>query len=129
MSLEPEFESGVSLSGYLSAHVKSTISFGIDFNDEFATIDSRLVELVADGHVTFRAEAKTGSGGSSFCYGVDVGADIYATVEAPDMFSWALPKSPYMIFPVDDVTVFPSVLDREACSTSGSQRLIRRNNQ
>lgn len=123
MSLEPEFEYGVSLNGHLSAHVKPTITFGIDFNDKFATIDSCLVELVADGHVTFRAEAKTGSGGSSFCYGVDVGADIYATIDAPEMFSWALPRTPYMIFPVDDSTVFPSVLDGEAYSSAGSRRL------
>ncbi|KEY64330.1 hypothetical protein S7711_09875 [Stachybotrys chartarum IBT 7711] len=124
--LEPEFEYGVSLSGHISAHVKPTITFGIDWNSNFASLDSCAVNLVADGHVTFHAEAETGSGGSSFCYGVDVGGDLYATIDAPDMFSWALPESPFMLMPINDVTVFPSALDGEACTTSGSRRLLRR---
>ncbi|KAI8648647.1 Chitinase [Fusarium keratoplasticum] len=98
-TLEPEFEYGVSVSGHISAHVKPTITFGIDWNEKFTSLDSYAVNLVADGHVTFHAEAKAGSSGNSFCYGIDVGADLYATLEAPKMFSWALPKSPFMIMP------------------------------
>ncbi|KAH7134339.1 hypothetical protein EDB81DRAFT_95945 [Dactylonectria macrodidyma] len=41
------------------------------------------------------------------------------------MFSWALPASPFMIMPIDDVTIFPSRSDGEACSTSGSKKLRR----
>ncbi|KAH7146903.1 hypothetical protein B0J13DRAFT_664619 [Dactylonectria estremocensis] len=125
-TLEPEFEYGVSVSGHISAHVKPTITFGIDWNKKFASLDSCAVNLVADGHVTFHAEAKAGSSGSSFCYGVDIGADLYATLEAPDMFSWALPESPFMITKADDVTIFPTSLDGDACSTSGSSKLRRR---
>lgn len=124
--LEPEFEYGVSLSGHLSAHVKPTITFGIDWSDKFVSLDSCAVNLVADGHVTFHAKAETGSSGSRFCYGIDAGADLYATIEAPDMFSWALPESPFMIMPIDDVTIFPSGLDGEACSTSGNKKMFRR---
>lgn len=124
--LEPQFEYGVSVSGHISAHVKPTITFGIDWNSKFASLDSCAVNLVADGHVTVHAEAGTGSGGSSFCYGVDVGADLSATIDAPDIFSWALPGSPFMLMPIDDVTIFPSILDGEACAISGSRRLLRR---
>ncbi|KPM42249.1 hypothetical protein AK830_g4355 [Neonectria ditissima] len=125
-TLEPEFEYGVSVSGHISAHVKPTITFGIDWNKKFASLDSCAVNLVADGHVTFHAEAEAGSSGSSFCYGVDVGADLYATLEAPDMFSWALPESPFMITKADDVTIFPTSLDGDACTTAGSSKLRRR---
>ncbi|KAJ4319636.1 hypothetical protein N0V84_006272 [Fusarium piperis] len=124
--LEPEFEYGVSLSGHISAHVKPTITFGIDWNEKFTSLDSCAVNLVADGHVTFHAEAETGSGGSRFCYGVDVGADLYATIDAPEMFSWALPESPFMLMASKDVTIFPSGKN-EACTSPSSKTNRRRN--
>ncbi|RMZ85658.1 hypothetical protein DV737_g650, partial [Chaetothyriales sp. CBS 132003] len=76
--LAPEFEYGVSASGAIEAHVKPTVSFGIMFNKKIIS-SSATVNLVADGHVTFHTDASTGSSGSSFCYGVDAGADLYAT--------------------------------------------------
>ncbi|KAL6232550.1 hypothetical protein BDW75DRAFT_242829 [Aspergillus navahoensis] len=97
--LEPEFEYGFSLSGHLSAHVKPTLTFGIDWNEDFISIDSYAVSLVADGHVTFHAELESGSGGTSFCYGIDAGADLYATIDAPSAFDWALPSSAFEIVP------------------------------
>ncbi|RSL86747.1 hypothetical protein CDV31_016357 [Fusarium ambrosium] len=123
--LEPEFEYGVSVSGHISAHVKPTITFGIDWNEKFASLDSCAVNLVADGRVTFHAEAETGSSGSRFCYGIDVGADLYATVHAPEMFSWALPESPFMLMAANDVTIFPGDSKSEAC-TSPSKTNHRR---
>ncbi|KAL2752063.1 glycoside hydrolase family 18 protein [Sodiomyces alcalophilus JCM 7366] len=124
--LEPAFEYGVAVSGHLSAHVKPTVTFGIDWHSNFASLESCAVNLVADGHITFHAEAEAGSSGSRFCYGIDAGADIYATVEAPDMFSWALPESPFMIMPFDDVNIYPGSRGGEVCSTSGSRKLLRR---
>ncbi|EMD68575.1 glycoside hydrolase family 18 protein [Bipolaris sorokiniana ND90Pr] len=111
--LEPEFDYGLTLEGHLTAHVKPTITFGIDFNKDFIPIDSCAVNLVADGHVTFHAELKVNSE-SSFCYGVDAGADLYATIDAPSEFSWALPKSPFPIVPIDDVQLYPTG-DQPAC--------------
>lgn len=124
-TLEPEFEYGVSVSGHISAHVKPTITFGIDWNKKFTSLEPCAVNLVADGHVTFHAEAEAGSSGNSFCYGIDVGADLYATLEAPKMFSWALPESPFMIMPAQDVTIFPSG-SKEACTTPSSTKQRRR---
>ena len=79
----------------------------IDSNQDFIRIDSCAVNLVADSHVTFHAEMKASSE-SSFCYGVDAGADLYATIDAPKEFSWALPNLPFPIVPIDDVQLFPT---------------------
>jgi len=56
----------------------------------------------------FHAEFETESGGTPFCYGVDAGADIYATLDAPSVFSWALPQSPFPIIDSDPVQVYPT---------------------
>ncbi|KAI4667567.1 uncharacterized protein J4E79_002256 [Alternaria viburni] len=120
--LDPEFEYGVTLEGYLTAHVKPTITFGIDFNADFIPIDSCAVNLVADGHVTFHAELKLNSD-SSFCYGVDAGADLYATIDAPSEFDWALPSTPYPIVPVDDVQIYPSD-NSPACIDLSKRRAV-----
>ena len=105
--LEPDFEYGITLKGHLTAHVKPTITFGIDFNKDFIPIDSCAVNLVADGHVTFHAELKVNSE-SSFCYGIDAGADLYATIDAPSELKWALPSSPFPVVPIDDVQIYPT---------------------
>ncbi|KAL5040878.1 hypothetical protein BDW71DRAFT_212673 [Aspergillus fruticulosus] len=123
--LEPEFEYGFSLSGHLSAHIKPTLTFGIGWNEDFISIDSCAVNLVADGHVTFHAELESGSGGTSFCYGIDAGADLYATVDAPSAFDWALPSSPFEIVPIDDVQIYPSG-GSPACWTPDSSKSKRK---
>ncbi|GAW17905.1 hypothetical protein ANO14919_073740 [Xylariales sp. No.14919] len=118
--LDPTFEYGVSVEGHLTAHVKPTITFGIDFNQDFIKIDSCSVNLIADGHVTFHAELKVGSE-SSFCYGVDAGADLYATLDAPDAFKWALPKSPFPIGAIDNVQIYPTKSE-DACIDLSTKR-------
>lgn len=123
--IEPEFSYGLSLSGHISAHVKPTISFGIEFNKDLIDIDNCAVNLVADGHITFHADSKAGSSGASFCYGIDAGADLYATLEAPSAFSWALPNSPFPIIPIDDVQIYPRG-DSPACWAPGSSSKSRR---
>ncbi|KAJ3578860.1 hypothetical protein NPX13_g1706 [Xylaria arbuscula] len=118
--LDPEFEYGLALEGHLTAHIKPTITFGINFNEDFIKIDSCAVNLIADGHVTFHADLKAGSGGSSFCYGIDAGADLYATLDAPDAFKWALPESPFPITSIDDVQIYPT--EGDACIDLSAKR-------
>lgn len=122
--LAPTFEYGLTLKGFITAHVKPTITFGIDFNKNFLSVDSCAVNLVADGYITFHADARTGSGGTSFCYGVDAGADLYATVEAPKAFSWALPSSPFQLLPIDPVQIYPRDTDGPACITPRPKRSV-----
>lgn len=47
------------------------------------------VAVVADGWARLMAAAVVSSQGNCpFTYGIDVGADLYATVEAPEAFGW-----------------------------------------
>lgn len=115
----PEFEWGFTLNGHVSAHVKPTITFGIDFNQDFIAIPSCAVNLVADGYVTFHAEYEEPA---SFCYGIDAGADLLATIDAPEQFAWALPSSPFPIIPIDKVQIYPTD-GKRACWTPGSSKL------
>ncbi|KAL3453554.1 hypothetical protein BJX65DRAFT_302452 [Aspergillus insuetus] len=105
---KPEITWGISASGFITAHVKPTISFGIDFNQDLIPLKSCAVNLVADGYVRFHAEGQVGSGGASFCYGIDAGADLYATIDAPESMQWALPRSPYPILPIPPVQIYPA---------------------
>lgn len=119
---KPEFEWGFTLNGHVTAHVKPTITFGIDFNQKFLPVESCAVNLVADGYVTFHAEYQPPS---SFCYGVDAGADLLATIDAPKAFQWALPKSPFPIVPIDKVQIYPTD-GKLACWTPGASKPRRR---
>jgi chitinase len=110
--LTPEWMYGVSASGFIELHVKPTITFGIDFNKNFINTDGVNVNLVADGWVRFHADANhngdsSGQSSSSFCYGVDAGADLYATVHAPSFNGWTLAKSPYPIASSPPIQIIP----------------------
>ncbi|KAI0965283.1 hypothetical protein F4678DRAFT_467623 [Xylaria arbuscula] len=77
----PEWQYGVSASGFVEFHVKPTITFGIEFNKHFLKAATATVNLIADGWVRFHADASHngdsgGSSSTSFCYGVDAGADL-----------------------------------------------------
>ncbi|MCJ1383204.1 hypothetical protein MMC17_006317 [Xylographa soralifera] len=105
--LSPEFEYGISASGFVTAHIKPTITFGIDFNQNFLPVDSCTVNLVADGYITFHASASAGSSVSSFCYGIDAGADLYANVQAPSLFGWSLAQPNYQIAQSPPIQIVP----------------------
>lgn len=81
---QPTFDFSVSAKGDITAHLKPTFSFGIKF-DSFWSVDPCQVQLVADGYVRLYAEAQksTSNPNCPFTYGVDVGADLYAHVDAP----------------------------------------------
>ena len=53
------------------------------------------VSVVADGWTRLMAAAGVSSQGNCpFTYGIDVGADLYATVEAPEAFGWKPTRFP-----------------------------------
>ncbi|KAF2716673.1 glycoside hydrolase family 18 protein [Polychaeton citri CBS 116435] len=104
--LAPEFDYGVSAVGAIEAHVMPTISFGITFHKKIAELEAT-VNLFADGYVRFHAEASTGKAGSSFCYGIDAGADLYATAIAPDFPGWNLPNHQFQLAHVDPISIVP----------------------
>ncbi|KAI0905820.1 glycosyl hydrolases family 18-domain-containing protein [Ustulina deusta] len=111
--LSPEWMYGVSASGSVELHVKPTITFGVDFNKNFINTDGVNVNLVADGWIRFHADANHGGDSSddqstSFCYGIDAGADLYATVNAPSFKGWTLAKSPFPIASSDPIQIVPN---------------------
>ncbi|KAF9892666.1 hypothetical protein FE257_001068 [Aspergillus nanangensis] len=123
---EPSMEWGISANGYVAAHIKPTITFGIDFNQDLIPLTSCAVNLVADGYVRFHAEGQVGSSGASFCYGVDAGGDLYATIDAPGPIKWALPQDPYHIYPVSPVEIYPATGKPACWSPSQSDSLQAR---
>lgn len=79
---------------------------------------------MGDGHVTLYAEGSTDEGGS-FCYGATAGADLYATIQAPEPFGWKLPKSRFDIAstkPIDIVQRTCPIGSRDLMSTDLSGR-------
>lgn len=80
---EPTFNYTVTADGQITAHVKPTVTFGLDFNKNFLDIGSAKIDLVADGSVQLYATATTSNDESTFCYGVNAKASLYASVDAP----------------------------------------------
>ena len=120
---KPLFDASVAANGYLTTHLKPTITFGIEFNTNFIPIDPATVNLVADGFVTAYANAfASTSGGTSFCYGVDAGAQLYTSVNVPPVFGWKLPQSRFQIGPQIDIPIV-----QETCPVKSSRREIAGN--
>jgi chitinase len=120
---KPLFDASVAANGYLTTHLKPTITFGIEFNKNFIPVDPATVNLVADGFVTAYANAAAStSGGASFCYGVDAGAQLYASVSVPPVFGWKLPQSRFQIGPQLDFQIV-----EETCPIKPSRREIAGN--
>lgn len=101
----PEFQYGVQAEGFLEAHVKPIVTFGIEFGSSLSDA-SATVNLVADGHITFHAKAQGGSK-TEFCYGIDAGADLYASVEAPKFPGWDLPSEKYQLAETPAIAIVP----------------------
>ena len=70
-------------------------------------MDGATINLVADGFVTAYASASSTNAGSSFCYGVDAGAELYATVQAPKAFGWDLSVPKYQIAQAPPIQIVP----------------------
>ena len=85
---QPTFDYSVTATGEITAHLKPTFEFGIVF-DKMWKVDDAKVAVVADGWARLMAAAGVSSQGNCpFTYGIDLGADLYATVEAPKAFGW-----------------------------------------
>ncbi|KAL9118258.1 MAG: hypothetical protein Q9187_005199 [Circinaria calcarea] len=104
---EPQFDASVSAEGYIKASIKPIINFGIDFKPTFLDVASCTVSLVGDGHVTLYAEGSSGTGETSFCYGATAGADLYASVQAPEVFGWKLSKPRFDIGSSPAIDIVP----------------------
>lgn len=113
---KPTIDWSIDANGQITAHIKPTVSFGIEFNDKFISVDPTTVNVVADGWVQAYASATYGSGGQDFCYGSNAGCDLYAQVNAASAIGWLLPggnPSKYNIWSSPAYAVIP-----QTCSST-----------
>lgn len=96
----PSIDWSVDANGQITAHVKPVISFGIDWNSKFISVEPTTVNVVADGSVQAYASATYGSSNQEFCYGVNAAANLYCQINVPKSIGWLLPggKSIYPIW-------------------------------
>lgn len=88
----PQFYAEVVAEGQVTAHLKPSVEFGVRFDDTWK-VGAAAVSITADGWVRLTAAAGISTTGTCpFTYGIDLGADLYVTVEAPSAFGWA-PKN------------------------------------
>lgn len=100
---QPTFDYSVTAAGRITAHLKPTFEFGVVF-DKIWKVDPARVAVVADGWLRLNAVAGVSSDGNCpFTYGIDVGADLFATVEAPSTFKWVPRKFPIASVPAKAV--------------------------
>ncbi|KAI0865410.1 hypothetical protein F4860DRAFT_307737 [Xylaria cubensis] len=92
-----DFDWSVEASGQITAHVKPQVSFGITWGSIFNKVPNCEVDLVVDGYATAYLRANAGKSGGSVCYGANVGASLYAQLDAPKQLSWVLPHSPWFL--------------------------------
>ena len=92
---QPSFDYSVIAKGEITAHLKPTFEFGIVFDKMWNVGGDAKVSVVADGWTRLMAAAGVSSQGNCpFTYGIDLGADLYATVEAPEAFGWKPTRFP-----------------------------------
>jgi chitinase len=101
----PEFSYGVQATGSIEAHVMPIVSFGIEFGSKLSSATAT-INLVADGRITFNAQATVGST-TSFCYGIDAGAQLYATIQAPEFPGWTLPQQKFQLAETPAIQIVP----------------------
>lgn len=95
---KPTWNASVKAQGHLTAYLKPTLSFGIEFDSRWK-IGKCTAELVASGYVRVRAEAGTDDSTCPFKYAIDAGSLLTARATAPDQFNWK-PQS-FDFFPID----------------------------
>ena len=127
---KPDWQYSISASGFIEAHVKPTVTFGIDFNKNFINTAGASVNLVADGYIRFHADASTagdssGASSTSFCYGVDAGADLYATINAPSFNGWKLPRTQFPLAATDPIQIIPTTCPIDISSRDLSDEYFR----
>jgi chitinase len=98
---QPTFNFSVVAKGQVTAHLRPTLSFGIEFEKNW-DIPKCTAELVAHGWVRARAQANILGEDASTCpfmYGVDAGAVLTARANVPPQFKWNV--RPIDFFPIE----------------------------
>jgi chitinase len=94
--MQPKFDYSVKAWGLLEAHLKPSLTFGLQIDKRWKIGDAK-VELVADGYIRadIKAEKTTREGICPFEYGVTAGAKLLVRAEVPEAFNWK--PNPYVL--------------------------------
>lgn len=85
---KPKVYAGVEAQGDATVHLIAAVDFGVRFDDQYG-IGAAAASVNADGWIMVQMGAgKSTEGTCPFTYGMTVGAELYATVEAPSQFGW-----------------------------------------
>ncbi|KAI0436524.1 carbohydrate-binding module family 18 [Xylaria telfairii] len=98
---QPIFNLTVVAEGQLTAYLRPTLSFGIEFDKRW-DVPKCTAELVAEGWVRGRAKANILGGDATTCpfmYGLDAGAMLIARADVPPQFDWN--AKPMTFFPIE----------------------------
>ncbi|KAF7533915.1 hypothetical protein G7Z17_g13445 [Cylindrodendrum hubeiense] len=133
---KPEFYAGIQVQGDISVKLSVAAEFGVRFVPKWK-VDPAAAAVVGEVSVM----AKLGAGISTqntcpFTYGLDVGARLYARVEAPQIFKW--PGGEYDITPkwnkaiikggtCPDIGPIPSKRDIKALASVFNSSLLGNN--
>jgi chitinase len=85
----PEFYAGVAVQGDVTARLSAAAEFGVRFADRWE-VDPAAAAVV--GEASVMAKLTAGVSTSAVCpftYSLDVGARLYARVQAPQVFGWS----------------------------------------
>ncbi|TQN70051.1 hypothetical protein CSHISOI_05266, partial [Colletotrichum shisoi] len=88
-SKKPEFYAGVAVQGDFTARLSAAAEFGIRF-DERWEVEPAAAAVVGDASIMAKLTAGVSTNAvCPFTYSLDVGARLYARVQAPRVFGWS----------------------------------------
>ncbi|KAK4128908.1 glycoside hydrolase family 18 protein [Parathielavia appendiculata] len=86
---KPEFYAGVAVQGDVTARLSAAAEFGIRFADRWE-VDPAAAAVVGEASVMAKLTAGVSTNAvCPFTYSLDVGARLYARVQAPQVFGWS----------------------------------------
>lgn len=85
----PEFYAGVAVQGDVTARLSAAAEFGVRFADRWE-VDPAAAAIVGEASVMAKLTAGVSTNAvCPFTYSLDVGARLYARVQAPQIFGWS----------------------------------------
>ncbi|CRK40218.1 hypothetical protein BN1723_015683, partial [Verticillium longisporum] len=94
---KPEFYAGVAVQGDVTARLSAAAEFGVRFADRW-DVDPAAAAVVGEASVMAKLTAGVSTDAvCPFTYSLDVGARLYARVQAPEVFGW--PGGQYELTP------------------------------
>lgn len=86
---KPEFYAGVQVQGDVTVRLSAAAEFGVRFDSRW-DVDPAAVAVVGEASVMVKMGAGVSTTGTCpFTWGLDVGARLYARVQAPQQFGWS----------------------------------------